>query len=83
MYGDTGHGKTVVVQQALYLPPARTPVWRAVAAVKPGLPQLRAALLDAFGLPAAALTHRAGAADRALAEALEQPGALFLDDVNA
>ncbi|MEV6080183.1 hypothetical protein AB0L80_34520 [Streptomyces sp. NPDC052069] len=71
----------MAVQQALYLLPARTPVWRAVAAVKPGLPQLRAALLDARGLPAAALTHRAGAADRALAEALEQPGALFLDDV--
>nr|WTA00194.1 AAA family ATPase [Streptomyces sp. NBC_00857] len=81
VYGDTGHGKTVAVQQALYLLPARTPVWRAVVAVKPGLPQLRAALLDALGLPAGALTHRAGAADRALAEALEQPGVLFLDDV--
>ncbi|MFD4949956.1 AAA family ATPase [Streptomyces sp. NPDC058409] len=81
VYGDTGHGKTVAVQQALHMLPARTPVWRAVVAVKPGLPQLRAALLDALGLPAGVLTLRAGAADRALAEALGQPGVLFLDDV--
>ncbi|MFC9627095.1 AAA family ATPase [Streptomyces sp. NPDC056930] len=81
VYGDTGYGKTVAVQQALHMLPARTPVWRAVVAVKPGLPQLRAALLDVLGLPAGVLTLRAGAADRALAEALGQPGVLFLDDV--
>ncbi|GAA2616813.1 hypothetical protein GCM10010304_83010 [Streptomyces roseoviolaceus] len=42
LYGDTGLGKTVAVEQALHLLPGRVPVWRAVAGVAPGLPQLRA-----------------------------------------
>ncbi|NUK55449.1 ATP-binding protein, partial [Streptomyces lunaelactis] len=77
---DTGLGKTVAVQQALHLLPGRVPVWRAVVGVKPGLPQMRASLLEACGLPAGSLAHRAGAADQALAEVLRKPGTLFLDD---
>jgi hypothetical protein len=55
VYGDTGLGKTVAVEQALHLLPGRVPVWRAVAGVAPGLPQLRASLCEAFGLPSGAL----------------------------
>ncbi|WP_103531793.1 hypothetical protein [Streptomyces sp. SM11] len=33
VYGDTGLGKTVAVEQALHLLPARVPVWRAVVGV--------------------------------------------------
>ncbi|WP_398875521.1 ATP-binding protein [Streptomyces prunicolor] len=69
-------GKTVAVEQALHLLPARVPVWRAVVGVRPGLPQVRAALCEALGLPSGSLTHRDGPADQALAE----PGVLFLDD---
>ncbi|WP_406292775.1 ATP-binding protein [Embleya sp. NBC_00888] len=50
VYGDPGHGKTIALQQALRLLPRRVPVHRALVAVKPALPQLRAALLTAFGL---------------------------------
>ncbi|MFI1869962.1 hypothetical protein [Streptomyces jumonjinensis] len=39
VFGDPGVGKTVAVQQALHLLPARVPVWRAVVGVKPGLPR--------------------------------------------
>ncbi|NSC25749.1 ATP-binding protein [Streptomyces albus subsp. chlorinus] len=80
VFGEPGVGKTVAVQQALHLLPSRAPVWRPVVGVKPGLPQMRASLLDACGLPAASLAHRAQAADRALTEALRQPGVVFLDD---
>ncbi|MFE4653900.1 AAA family ATPase [Streptomyces sp. NPDC056707] len=80
VYGDTGLGKTVAVEQALHLLPGRVPVWRAVVGVGPGLPQVRAALCEALGLPSGSLTHRAGPADQALAEALAEPGVLFLDD---
>ncbi|MFF3631910.1 hypothetical protein [Streptomyces sp. NPDC002164] len=66
VYGDPGHGKTVAVHQALRLLPRRILVHRALVAVKPALPQLRAALLTAFGLPATSLTNRTDAADRAL-----------------
>ncbi|MBW5484422.1 ATP-binding protein [Streptomyces bambusae] len=38
VFGEPGVGKTVAVQQALHLLPDRVPVWRAVVAVKPGLP---------------------------------------------
>ncbi|MEU2225031.1 ATP-binding protein [Streptomyces sp. NPDC018347] len=80
VYGDTGLGKTVAVEQALHLLPGRVPVWRAVVGVRPGLPQVRAALCEALGLPSGSLTHRAGPADQALAETLTEPGVLFLDD---
>ncbi|MBT3155399.1 ATP-binding protein [Streptomyces sp. CHD11] len=78
--GDTGLGKTVAVEQALHLLPGRVPVWRAVVGVGPGLPQVRAALCEALGLPSGSLTRRAGPADQALVEALAEPGVLFLDD---
>ncbi|MFE9361144.1 AAA family ATPase [Streptomyces olivaceoviridis] len=81
VYGDPGHGKTVAAQQALRLLPRRTPVHRALVAVKPALPQLSAALLTAFGLPATALTNRTDAADRALLEAFQAPGVLVIGDV--
>ncbi|MGW1117410.1 AAA family ATPase [Streptomyces tanashiensis] len=80
-FGDPGVGKTVAVQQALHLLPSRVPVWRAVVAVKPGLPQIRASLLEALGLSGGSLAHRAQPADRALGEVLRRPGVLFLDDV--
>ncbi|MYW04901.1 hypothetical protein GT354_42875 [Streptomyces sp. SID3343] len=53
MYGDPGHGKAIALHQALRLLPRRVPVRRALVAVRPALPRLRAALLTAFGLPAA------------------------------
>ncbi|MGA4844388.1 AAA family ATPase [Streptomyces sp. G45] len=81
VYGDPGHGKTVAVHQALRLLPRRFPVHRALVAVKPALPQLRAALLAAFNLPAKALSSRTDAADRALLEAFRAPGVLVTDDV--
>ncbi|MFE3947181.1 ATP-binding protein [Streptomyces sp. NPDC059118] len=81
VYGDPGHGKTVAVHRALRVLPHRTPVHRALVAVKPALPQLRAALLTAFGLPATAPTNRTDAADRALLEAFQAPGVLVIDDV--
>ncbi|MEV8320869.1 ATP-binding protein [Streptomyces sp. NPDC059900] len=81
LYGDPGYGKSVTVYQALRLLPRRVPVHRAVIAVKPALPQLRAALLTAFGLPAQSLTNRTEAADRALIDALKSPGVLVIDDV--
>ncbi|MER6251938.1 ATP-binding protein [Streptomyces sp. NPDC001584] len=81
-FGDPGVGKTVAVQQALHLLPSRVPVWRAVVAVKPGLPQMRASLLEALGLSGGSLAHRAQPADRALGEVLRQPGVLFLDDAH-
>ncbi|MEU0213815.1 ATP-binding protein [Streptomyces sp. NPDC006265] len=80
VYGDTGLGKTVAVEQALHLLPGRVPVWRAVAGVAPGLPQLRASLCEAFGLQSGALPHRAGPASQDLMRALAEPGVLFLDD---
>lgn len=80
VFGEPGVGKTVAVQQALHLLPDRVPVWRAVVAVKPGLPQMRASLLEALGLAAGSLSHRAQSADRALGQALRRPGVLFLDD---
>ncbi|MFC8596666.1 AAA family ATPase [Streptomyces atroolivaceus] len=80
VYGDTGLGKTVAVEQALRLLPGRVPVWRAVAGVAPGLPQLRASLCEAFGLQSGALPHRAGPASQALIRALAEPGVLFVDD---
>jgi DNA transposition AAA+ family ATPase len=80
VYGDTGLGKTVAVEQALHLLPGRVPVWRAVADVAPGLPQLRASLCEALGLPSGALPLRAGPASRALIRALAEPGVLFIDD---
>ncbi|MGW2672787.1 AAA family ATPase [Streptomyces sp. NPDC001272] len=80
VFGEPGVGKTVAVQQALHLLPDRVPVWRAVVAVKPGLPQMRASLLEALGLAAGPLSHRAQPADRALGEVLRRPGVLFLDD---
>lgn len=80
VFGEPGVGKTVAVQQALHLLPDRVPVWRAVVGVKPGLPQMRASLLEALGLAAGSLSHRAQPADRALGEALRRPGVLFLDD---
>ncbi|WP_052411894.1 ATP-binding protein [Streptomyces sp. NRRL S-118] len=80
VYGDTGLGKTVAVEQALHLLPGRVPVWRAVADVAPGLPQLRASLCEALGLQSGALPHRAGPASRALMRALAEPGVLFIDD---
>ncbi|MBW5481830.1 ATP-binding protein [Streptomyces bambusae] len=80
VFGERGVGKTVAVQQALHLLPDRVPVWRAVVGVKPGLPQMRASLLEALGLAAGSLAHRAQPADRALGEALRRPGVLFLDD---
>ncbi|MFF5639710.1 hypothetical protein [Streptomyces sp. NPDC012825] len=73
VYGDTGLGKTVAVEQALRLLPGRVPVWRAVAGVAPGLPQLRASLCEALGLQSGALPHRAGPAGRALVRALGPP----------
>ncbi|WP_328558452.1 hypothetical protein [Streptomyces coelicoflavus] len=36
VYGDTGLGKTVAVEQALHLLPGRVPVWRAVVGSGPG-----------------------------------------------
>ncbi|WP_438296352.1 AAA family ATPase [Streptomyces sp. HUAS TT7] len=81
VYGDTGHGKTVALDQALRQLPRRVPVHHALVAVKPALPQLRAALLTAFGLPATALTNRTDAADRTLLEAFQAPGVLVIDDV--
>jgi hypothetical protein len=80
VFGETGCGKTLAVEQALHLLPRRVPLWRAVMAVRPGLPQLRATLLAALGVPAGPLSHQAEAADRALLQALQQPGVLFLDD---
>jgi hypothetical protein len=80
VYGDPGLGKTVAVEQALHLLPGRVRVWRAVAGVAPGLPQLRALLCEALGLPLGALPHRAGSASQALTRALAEPGVLFLDD---
>lgn len=77
VYGDPGLGKTVAVKQALHLLPGRVPVWRAVMGVRPGLPQVRAALCQALGLPSGSLTHLAGPADQALVEALAEPGVLF------
>ncbi|NDZ79553.1 hypothetical protein G3I19_13705 [Streptomyces sp. SID10853] len=50
-------------------------------AVRPALPQLRAALLTAYGLPATALANRTDATDRALLEASQAPGVLVIDDV--
>ncbi|MEE1826167.1 ATP-binding protein [Streptomyces sp. BE20] len=81
VYGDAGQGKTVAVHQALGLLPRRLPVCLAQVAVKSALPQLRAALLTAFGLPATALTNRTDAADRALIDAFKTPGVLLIDDV--
>ncbi|MFF0294504.1 AAA family ATPase [Kitasatospora sp. NPDC004614] len=81
VYGDAGQGKTVAVHQALGLLSRRVPVRQAQVAVKPALPQLRAALLTAFGLPATALTNRTDAADRALIDAFSSPGVLLIDDV--
>ncbi|WP_189220852.1 MULTISPECIES: ATP-binding protein [Streptomyces] len=81
VYGDPGQGKTVGLYQALRLLPHRMPVCRALVGVKLALPQLRAALLTAFGLPVKALTSRTDAADRALLEALAKPGVLVIDDV--
>ncbi|MGW6412964.1 AAA family ATPase [Streptomyces vinaceus] len=81
LYGEPGQGKTVALYQALRLLPHRVPVHRALVGVKLALPQLRAALLTAFGLPVKALTSRADAADRALLEALTEPGVLVIDDV--
>ncbi|MET7305190.1 ATP-binding protein [Embleya sp. NPDC005575] len=81
VYGDPSHGKTVALHQALRLLPRRVPVHRALVPVKPALPQLRAALLTAFGLPATHLTNRTDAADRALLDALKAPGVLVIDDV--
>ncbi|MEV7189890.1 ATP-binding protein [Kitasatospora sp. NPDC093102] len=81
VYGDAGQGKTVAVHQALGLLPRRLPVRQAQVAVKPALPQLRAALLTAFGLPATALTNRTDAADRALIDAFRTPGVVLIDDV--
>ncbi|WCD83684.1 hypothetical protein KPP03845_100003 [Streptomyces xanthophaeus] len=80
VFGEPGVGKTVAVQQALHLLPDRVPVWRAVVGVKPGLPQMRGSLLEALGLAAGSLEHRAQPADRALTETLRRPGVLFLDD---
>ncbi|MFE3206349.1 AAA family ATPase [Embleya sp. NPDC059237] len=81
VYGDPGHGKTIALHQALRLLPRRVPTHLALVAVKPALPQLRAALLTAFGLPAAHLTNRTDAADRTLLDALAPPGVLVIDDV--
>jgi hypothetical protein len=81
LYGDPGQGKSVALYQALRLLPQRVPVHRALVGVKLALPQLRAALLTAFGLPVKALTSRTDAADRALLEALTEPGVLVIDDV--
>lgn len=81
VYGDTGYGKTVALHQALRRLPRRVPVRHALVAVKPALPQLRAALLTAFGLSAPSLTNRADAADRPLLDALQQPSVLVIDDV--
>ncbi|MFI2619513.1 AAA family ATPase [Streptomyces sp. NPDC018584] len=80
LYRDTGLGKTVAVEQALHLLPGRVPVWRAVAGVAPGLPQLRASLCEALGLQSRALPHRAGPASQALMRTLAEPGVLFVDD---
>ncbi|MEV7522585.1 ATP-binding protein [Streptomyces sp. NPDC091371] len=80
VFGEPGVGKTVAVQQALHLLPSRVLVWRAVVGVKPGLPQMRASLLDALGLAVGSLSHRAQSADRALVETLRRPGVVFLDD---
>lgn len=55
VYGDTGLGKTVAVEQALHLLPGRVPVWRAVVGVRSGLPQVRAALCEVLGLPSGLL----------------------------
>ncbi|MFI7246445.1 ATP-binding protein [Streptomyces qinglanensis] len=79
VFGRPGMGKTVAAHHALDLLPSQTPTWRAVVAVRPDPPQLRACLLEACGLPAT-LAHSAQAADRALKETLRQPGVLFLDD---
>ncbi|MEV7691366.1 ATP-binding protein [Streptomyces bungoensis] len=80
VFGDPGMGKSVAVQQAVRLLPGRVPVWRAVAGVAPGLPQLRASLCEALGLPSGALSHRAGPAGQALVRALAEPGVLVVDD---
>ncbi|QOV40938.1 ATP-binding protein [Streptomyces ferrugineus] len=80
VFRDPGFGKSVAVEQAVRLLPGRVPVWRAVAGVAPGLPQLRAVLCEALGLPLGALTHRAGPAGHALAGALAEPGVLVVDD---
>ncbi|MFI5621400.1 hypothetical protein [Streptomyces sp. NPDC051567] len=72
VFGEPGVGKAVAVRQALYLLPDRVPVWRVVVGVKPGLPQMRASLLDALGLSAGSLSHRGQPADRALGEALRR-----------
>ncbi|MDX5571009.1 ATP-binding protein [Streptomyces sp. ID05-04B] len=80
VFGDPGLGKSVAVEQAVRFLPGRVPVWRAVAGVAPGLPQLRASLCEALGLPAGALTHRAGPAGQALVRALAEPGVLVVDD---
>ena len=80
VYGDPGHGKTVALSQALRLLPRRLPIHWAQAAVKPALPQLRAALLTVFGLPVKALTSRTDAADHALTDALSTPAVLVIDD---
>ncbi|WP_233289165.1 ATP-binding protein [Kitasatospora sp. MBT63] len=81
VYGDPGHGKSLAVHQALRLLPRRLPVQRVQVPVKPALPQLRAALLSAYGLPVQSLAHRTEAADRALIDALKDPGVLVIDDV--
>jgi hypothetical protein len=80
VFGDPGMGKSVAVEQAVRLLPGRVPVWRAVAGVAPGLPQLRASLCEALGLPSEALSHRAGPAGQALVRALAEPGVLVVDD---
>ncbi|MEU6865853.1 hypothetical protein ABZ924_21790 [Streptomyces sp. NPDC046876] len=80
VFGEPGVRKTVAVQQALHLLPDRVPVWRAVVGVKPGLPQMRASLLQALGLAAVLWRILLQPADRTLGEALRRPGVLFLDD---
>lgn len=80
LYGDPGYGKTVALYQALRLLPRRVPVHFAQVAVKPGLPQLRAALLTAFARPVKALASRTDAADRALIDDFKNPVVLVIDD---
>ncbi|WP_206442715.1 ATP-binding protein, partial [Streptomyces boncukensis] len=82
LYGDPGQGRTVALHQALRLLPRRLVARPALVAVKPALPQLRAALLEAFGHSALSLplARRAEAADRALLDALSSPGVLVIDD---
>ncbi|MET9499729.1 ATP-binding protein [Streptomyces sp. NPDC006552] len=79
--GNPGHGKTVAIHQALRVLPRRTEVHRMLVAVKPALPQLRAALLTAFGLPATALTNRTDAAARTVLQAFQAPVVVVIDDV--